>query len=103
METRKLYKQKYEAPDARVERQARRDEGADREADRTGQARHQTAPRRHACQVRRRKGELNDIAAATDDKWDAVANDVDHAWKDLKATAKGAYDAMTRHKKDLSD
>ena len=45
------------------------------------------------------KARLTQIAAATDDTWDGVVKEVDHAWSDLKASAEGAYDAMKRQTK----
>ncbi len=43
------------------------------------------------------KAKLDKIGAATDDKWDEVVKDVDHAWNDLKASVEGTFDAMKAH------
>ena len=100
METRELYKQKYEAQ--MREWSAKLDVLTAQTERLTVEARLEVKPHLDALHAKfdAAKARLGEIAAATDDKWDHVAEGVDHAWNDLKAAAEGAYDAMKPHKKD---
>ena len=84
MEKRDLYKQKYEAQ--LREWQAKLDMKPHLDA---VTAKFDTA-----------KARLNEVAGATNDKWEAVVKEVDHTWNDFKAAAQGAFDALKHHKKD---
>ena len=100
MEKRELYKQKYEAQ--LREWQAKLD-GMKAQADKmTAQAKLEAKPRLDAVQAKfeTAKARLNEIASATNDKWDTVVKDVDHAWNEFRAAAQGALDAVKHHKKD---
>lgn len=100
MEKRDLYKQKYEAQ--LREWQAKLD-GMKAQAEKlTVQAKLDVRPHLDAVHAKfnSAKAKLNEIADATNDKWDTVVKDVDHTWNDFKAAAQGAFDALTQHKKD---
>lgn len=97
MDTRALYKEKYEAQ--MHEWSAKLDVMKAQTEKLTAQAKLDVAPHVDAVQKKfdAAKARLATIAAATDDKWDDVVKDVDHAWSDFKAAAQGAVDAMKRH------
>jgi hypothetical protein len=100
MEKRELYKQKYEA---QLQEWHTKLDGMKAQAEKlTAQAKLDVKPRLDAAHAKfdTAKARLNEIAGATNDKWDAVVKEVDHVWSDLKAAAEGAYDAIKRHKKD---
>jgi outer membrane protein TolC len=100
METRELYKQKYEAQ--MHEWNAKLDVMKAQTEKLTVQAKLDVKPHLDAVHAKfdAAKARLNEIAEATDDKWDDVVKEVDHAWNDLKAAAEGAYDAMKLPKKN---
>lgn len=99
MEARELYKQKYEAQ--MHEWNAKLDLMKAQTEKLTVQAKLDVMPHVDAVHAKldAAKAKLNEIAVATDDKWDDVVRGIDHAWSDLKAAAEGAYDAMKPHKK----
>ena len=100
MEKRDLYKQKYEAQ--LREWQAKLD-GMKAQAEKlTVQAKLDMKPHLDAVTAKfdTAKARLNEVAGATNDKWDAVVKEVDHTWSDFKAAAQGAFDALKHHKKD---
>ena len=99
METRELYKQKYEAQmhawNAKLDGLRAQTEKL------TVEAKLDLKPHLDAVHAKfdAAKARLGEIAEATDDKWDDVVKTVDHGWNDLKAAAEGAYGALKRHKK----
>ncbi|HEY4120133.1 MAG TPA: hypothetical protein VGM56_19850 [Byssovorax sp.] len=99
MEARELYKQKYEA---QLKEWGAKLVGLKAQADKlTAQAKLDVLPHVDAAHAKLEavKARVGDIASTTEDKWDAVVGELDHAWVDMKASAEGAYDAMKRHKK----
>lgn len=100
MQTRELYKQKYEAQ--MHEWNAKLDVMKAQTEKLTVQAKLDVKPHLDAVHAKFEavKARLNVIAEATDDKWDDVVKEVDHAWNEVKAATEGAYDAMKRHKKN---
>ena len=100
METRELYRQKYEA---QIHEWGAKLEGIKAQAEKlTAQAKIDVKPHVDAVHAKfdADKAKLNDIAGATDEKWDEVVKTVDHGWNDLKAAAEGAYATLKRHKKE---
>ncbi len=99
MESRELYKQKYEAQIH--EWSARLDLLKARTEKLTVDAKLDVKPHVDAAHAKfdAAKAKLVEVASATDDKWDDVVKGVDHAWTDLKAAAEGAFDAMKKHDK----
>ena len=100
METRELYKQKYQA---QMNEWSAKLDVMKAQADKlTAQAKLDV--KRHVDAVQTKfdaaKAKLNDIAGATDDKWDGVVKEVDGTWHDLKAAAAGAFAAMKTHNKE---
>jgi hypothetical protein len=100
METRDVYKQKYEAQ--MHEWGAKLDAMKAQTEKLTVQAKLDVKPHLDAVHAKlaAAKGRLAEIAAASDDKWHDIVKDVDGSWRDLKATAEDAYNALKRHKKD---
>jgi uncharacterized coiled-coil DUF342 family protein len=100
MEKRELYKQKYEA---QIREWTARLDGMKAQAEKmTAQAKLDVKPHLDAVHAKfeTAKARLSEIKGATNDRWDAVVKDVDHAWSEVKAAAEGAFDAMKRHKKE---
>lgn len=98
METRELYKQKYEA---QIQKWVSKLSGLQAQTElMTVQAKLDVQPHLDTLQskVEAAKAKLEALASATDDTWDEVTKSVDSLWNDLKASAGGAYDAMKRHK-----
>ncbi len=100
METRELYKQKYQA---QMNEWTSKLDVMKAQADQlTVQAKLDV--KRHVDAVQAKfdaaKAKLKDIAEASDDKWDGVVREVDRTWRDLKAAADGAFEAMKNHKQD---
>jgi hypothetical protein len=96
METRELYKQKYEA---QLHEWSARLEALGAHADKlTAEAKLEAKPRIDALHAKLAEGraKLNEIAAATDDKWDDVKKSADHTWSELKGAIEGAYDALMK-------
>jgi predicted nucleic acid-binding Zn-ribbon protein len=100
METRELYKQKYEAQ--MHEWSAKLDAMKAQTEKLTVQAKLDVKPHVDAVHAKfdAAKARVHEIASTTNDKWDDVVKGIDHAWTDLKSAAEGAYDALRRHKKD---
>jgi hypothetical protein len=100
METRELYKQKYEA---QLHEWSAKLEGLIAHTDKlTAQAKLDAKPRLDAIHVKMdaAKAKLHEIAVATDDKWDDVKTGAEHAWHEVKGAVEGAYDAIKPDKKD---
>lgn len=100
METRELYKQKYEA---QMHEWSAKLDGLKAQSEKlTAQAKLDAKPHIDAVHAKfdAAKAKLSAIADATDDKWNDVVKDVDGAWGELKAAAEGAYDAMKAPKKE---
>jgi uncharacterized coiled-coil DUF342 family protein len=100
MDSRELYKQKY---------QAQMNEWSSKLALLKAQADKLTVQakldvKRHVDTVQAKfdaaRAKLSDIGEASDDKWDGVVKEVDRSWRDLKAAADGAFEAMKNHKQD---
>ena len=95
METRELYKQKYQAQlhewSAKLEALIARTDVL------TAQAKLDAKPGIDAMhlKIEAAKAKLHAIAEATDDKWDEVKKDAEHAWDEAKGAVEGAYDALT--------
>ena len=97
METRDLYRQKYEAQIKEwgakiVELQAHVQKA-------TAQAKIDLAPHLDGAHrtVEAARTKAAHIAQATDESWEKVRHDADAAWQDAKAAVQGAYDAITKH------
>jgi hypothetical protein len=100
METRELYKQKYEA---QIHEWSAKLEGLIAHTDKlTAQAKLDAKPRLDAlhAKLEAAKAKLHEIAEATDDKWDEVKKGAEHAWQEVKGAVEGAYDALKPDKKD---
>jgi hypothetical protein len=96
METRELYKQKYEA---QIHEWSARVDGLVAQADKlTAEAKLEAKPHLDALQHKlgAAKAKLHEIVGATDDKWADVVKSADHAWTDLKASVEGAYDTLKK-------
>ena len=99
METRELYKQKYEA---QLREWSAKIDVLKAQADKqTAEAKLDAKPTLDALneKLAAAKAKLNEIAEATDDKWDDVMKGADQAWNDFKASVEGAYDALKLNKK----
>ena len=99
METRELYKQKYEA---QLHEWSAKIEALMAHTDKlTAEAKIDAKPRVDALngKLETAKAKLHEIAEATDDKWDDVKTGADHLWNDVKAAVEGAYDALKPEKK----
>jgi predicted nucleic acid-binding Zn-ribbon protein len=94
METRELYKQKYEA---QIHEWSAKIEALQAHADKlTAEAKIDAKPHLDTLhsKLEAAKAKLEEIAQATDDKWDDVRKAADHAWEDFKASIAGAYDVI---------
>jgi hypothetical protein len=94
METRELYKQKFEA---QIHEWSARLEALGAHADKlTAEAKLEAKPRLDALhgKLEDAKARLQEIAATADDRWDDVKKSADQAWNDVKAAIEGAYDAL---------
>jgi predicted ribosome quality control (RQC) complex YloA/Tae2 family protein len=102
METREIYKQKFEAQ--LKELKAKLDEQKAHAQKLSAEAKLEMKPALDAthAKLEAAKEKLRAAAGATDDKWDSVKTDLDQAWQDAKASAEGAYDALTKHQKKPS-
>ncbi len=99
METRELYKQKYEA---QIHEWTAKLEALSAHVDQlAADAKIKAKP--HVDHVHTSlesaKAKLQEVAQATDDKWEDVKKGADHAWNDVKASVEGAYDALKPGKK----
>jgi hypothetical protein len=101
MYTREAYKQKYEAQlkiwGAKI------DGITARSAKATAQAKIDVAPHVNAIHdnYAAAKAKLEQLAQATDDKWDDAAKDADRVWQDFKASVEGAFMALRPTKKKI--
>jgi len=94
METRELYKQKFEA---QIYEWGARLEALGAHVDKlTAEAKLEAKPCLDALhgKLEDAKVRLQAIATTTDDRWDDVKKSTDHAWNDVKAAFQGAYDAL---------
>lgn len=95
METRELYRQKYEAQlaewSAKVAGLKARGEKL------TAQARIDLQPRIDAAHTHMEAAQtrLHEMADATDETWEGVRAKAEKAWGELKGAVEGAYDAVT--------
>jgi hypothetical protein len=99
METREIYKQKYEA---QLHEWSAKIEALSAHVDKlTADAKLQAKPHLDGVHAKLEvaKAKLHEIAQATDDKWDDVKKGADHVWNDVKASVEGAYDALKPAKK----
>lgn len=99
METRELYKQKYQAQ--LHEWSAKMDVMKAQSEKLTAQAKLDMKPHLDAMhdRVEAAKAKLHDVAEATDDKWDEVLKGADHAWHDVTSAVEGALAALKTHTK----
>jgi hypothetical protein len=100
METRELYKQKYQAQlhewSAKLEVMKAQSEKL------TAKAKLDAKPLLDAAHAKlaSAKAKLDELAGTSDDKWDEVVKGVSHTWNDLKAAAEGAFAAVQSGGKD---
>jgi hypothetical protein len=99
MESRELYKQKYEAQihewSAKLDLMKAQSEKL------TVQAKLEVKPLLDAAHARfdAAKAKLDQIATSTDDRWDDVVKSAANTWSELKAAAEGALQAVHHRKK----
>ncbi len=98
--TRELYKQKYEA---QLHEWTAKIEALQAHADKlTAQAKIDAKP--HLDGLRSKldaaKAKLEELARASEDRWDDVKKGADHTWNDVKASVEGAHDAIMPSKKE---
>ena len=94
MQTRDLYRQKYEA---QLHEWSAKIDALGAHADKlTAEAKLDAKPCLDTLHAKREaaKAKLHEIAEATDDKWDEVTKGADELWHDFKASVEGAYDAL---------
>jgi hypothetical protein len=94
METRELYKQKYQA---QIHEWAAKLDVLKARAERmSAQKQLDAKPRVDAMHagLESARAKMLDIASATDDKWEQVKKDVEHAWGETRSAVEGAYDAV---------
>jgi len=94
METRELYRQKYQA---QIHEWAAKLEVLKARAERmSAQNKLDAKPGMDAMheKIEAAKAKMQDIATATDDKWDDVKKGLDHAWSETVGAIGGAYDAL---------
>ncbi|MEO8183230.1 MAG: hypothetical protein ABI895_30730 [Deltaproteobacteria bacterium] len=98
MDSRELYKQKYQAQ--MHEWSAKLDTMRAQAEKLTVQAKLEVKPLLDTAHAKLdvAKSRFDEIAAATDDKWDDVVKGASHTWSELKAAAEGAFDAVQRKK-----
>src|SRR4051794_24486081 len=98
MNTRDLYKQKFEAQ--MHEWSAKLDTMTAQAEKLSVQAKLDLKPHLEAVQAKLEaaRARVTEISAATDDKWDGLVVAIDHGWTELKSAAEGAYDALKPHK-----
>jgi hypothetical protein len=98
--TRELYKQKYEA---QLHEWSAKIEALQAHADKlTADAKLDAKPHLDALRGKldAAKAKVEEIARATEDRWDDVTKGADHAWNELTASVEGAYDALMPKKKE---
>jgi len=94
METRELYRQKYEA---QLKELGAKIEGMKAHASTlSAQAQLDMKPHVDAVQAQLTAAgaKLQEVADSTDDKWEEVKTHAEKSWHELKAAVEGAYDAM---------
>jgi hypothetical protein len=100
METRELYKQKFEA---QLREWSAKLDALEAHADKVS-AEAKIAAKPHLdtvhAQVQAAKAKLHQLAETTEDKWDDATKGAEHVWIDVKASLEGAYDALQKHGKD---
>jgi hypothetical protein len=95
METRELYRQKYEA---QLHEWSAKIGVLEAQADQlTAQAKIDAKPHFDGLRLKlaAASAKLHEIAEATDDRWDDVKKGADHVWNDFKAAVEGGYDALS--------
>lgn len=94
METREIYKEKYQAQIH--EWTAKLDVLKARAEKMSAQTKLDAKPRIDSMheKLEAAKTKMHDIAASTDDKWEDVKKSVDHAWTETRGAIEGAYDAV---------
>jgi hypothetical protein len=100
METREIYKQKYEA---QLHEWSAKIEALGAHADKlTAEAKLGAKPHLDTlhAKLEAAKAKLHEIAEATDDKWDDVMKSAEHVWSDVKASVEGAYDVLKKPRKE---
>ncbi len=94
METRELYRQKYEA---QLREWGAKIEVLKAQADQqTVDAKLDVKPTLDAlhAKLESAKAKLHEMGEATDDKWEEVKAGAEHLWDDIKGSVEGAYDAL---------
>jgi len=100
MQTRELYKQKYQAQihewSAKLEVMKAQSEKL------TAQTKLDVKPLLDAAHAKfaAAKAKLDELAVATEDKWEDVVKEASRTWSDLEAATEGAYGALQRGGKD---
>jgi hypothetical protein len=100
METRELYRQKYEA---QLHVWSAKIEALGAQADKmTAEARLEAKLDLDALRgkMKAANARLVELAEVTEDKWDDVTRNADHAWSEIKAAVEGAYEAVKKHEKN---
>ncbi len=99
METRELYRKKYEAQ--LKEWGAKVDEIHARILKTAAKAQIELKPHLEAARAKLETAtsKLAQIAKATDEAWTHLLHDAEAAWNDLKASVEGAFDALRPHQK----
>jgi hypothetical protein len=94
METRELYKQKYQAQIH--EWAAKLDVLKARGEKMSAQTKLDAKPRLVGMytQLDAAKAKMAELASATDDKWEEAKKGAEHAWTETKSALEGAYDAV---------
>jgi len=99
METRDLYRQKYEA---QLHEWSAKIEVLKAHTDKlTAEAKLDVKPRLDAlhAKLEAARAKLREIADATDDRWEDVKKEADHLWSDFKGAVEGAYDTLKPEKR----
>jgi uncharacterized coiled-coil DUF342 family protein len=100
METREIYKQKFEA---QIHEWSAKIDALTARADKlTAEAKLEVKPHIDAVhdKLDAAKAKLHELGEATDDGWNDVKKNADSAWSDVKAAVEGAYDALKPRKHD---
>ncbi len=94
MQTRELYRQKYEAQ--LKELGAKMEVMKAHAATLSAEAQLDMKPHVDAVQAQLSAAgaKLQEVADATDDKWEELKTQTETSWHDLKAAVEGAYDAL---------
>ena len=94
MESRELYKQKYQAQIH--EWKAKLDLMKAQGEKLSAQAKLDTKPQLDVlhAKLEAAKGALHDIAGVAEEKWDGALKEAERIWLDFKSAAEGAHDAV---------